>query len=69
MQSFHQGNDFSETLTRARFEELNDKLFKKTLKPVEQTLKDAKLSKQDIDDIILVGGSTRIPKVKFHHTC
>jgi molecular chaperone DnaK (HSP70) len=65
-QSFHKGQDFSETLTRARFEELNDHLFKKTLKPVEQTLKDAKLSKHDIDDIVLVGGSTRIPKVKIN---
>ncbi|KAF2268991.1 heat shock protein 70b [Lojkania enalia] len=64
IESFHQGNDFSETLTRARFEELNDHLFKKTLKPVEQTLKDAKLKKADIDDIVLVGGSTRIPKVQ-----
>jgi heat shock protein 5 len=55
--------DFSETLTRARFEELNDHLFKRTLKPLKQTLKDAKLSRHDIDDIVLVGGSTRIPKV------
>ncbi|KAG0336343.1 ATPase with role in protein import into the ER [Podila humilis] len=61
--SFHNGNDFSETLTRARFEELNMDLFKKTLKPVERVLADAKLTKKDIDDIVLVGGSTRIPKV------
>ncbi|KAG0359250.1 ATPase with role in protein import into the ER, partial [Podila minutissima] len=61
--SFHNGNDFSETLTRAKFEELNMDLFKKTLKPVEQALKDAKLTKDQIDDIVLVGGSTRIPKV------
>ncbi|KAF2821483.1 78 kDa glucose-regulated protein-like protein [Ophiobolus disseminans] len=64
IESFHKGKDFSETLTRARFEELNNHLFKKTLKPVEQTLKDAKLTKHDIDDIVLVGGSTRIPKVQ-----
>jgi heat shock protein 5 len=64
IESFHKGKDFSETLTRARFEELNDHLFKKTLKPVEQTLKDAKLKKSDIDDIVLIGGSTRIPKVQ-----
>ncbi|RMZ87838.1 hypothetical protein DV736_g4942, partial [Chaetothyriales sp. CBS 134916] len=64
IESFHQGNDFSETLTRAKFEELNNDLFKKTLKPVEQVLKDAKVSKKDIDDIVLVGGSTRIPKVQ-----
>ncbi|KAF9277947.1 hypothetical protein BGZ88_000879, partial [Linnemannia elongata] len=61
--SFHNGNDFSETLTRAKFEELNMDLFKKTIKPVEQVLKDAGLSKGDIHDIVLVGGSTRIPKV------
>ncbi|KAL6938280.1 ATPase with role in protein import into the ER [Hanseniaspora opuntiae] len=58
------GIDFSETLTRAKFEELNMDLFKKTLKPVEQVLKDAGLEKADIDDIVLVGGSTRIPKVQ-----
>lgn len=64
IESFHAGEDFSETLTRAKFEELNNDLFKKTLKPVEQVLKDAKLKKSDIDDIVLVGGSTRIPKVQ-----
>jgi heat shock protein 5 len=64
IESFHKGADFSETLTRAKFEELNNDLFKKTLKPVEQVLKDAKLKKADIDDIVLVGGSTRIPKVQ-----
>jgi heat shock protein 5 len=64
IESFHKGEDFSETLTRAKFEELNNDLFKKTLKPVEQVLKDAKMKKSDIDDIVLVGGSTRIPKVQ-----
>ncbi|KAF2733479.1 glucose-regulated protein [Polyplosphaeria fusca] len=64
IESFHEGKDFSEILTRARFEELNDALFKRTLKPVERTLKDAKLKKTEIDDIVLVGGSTRIPKVQ-----
>ncbi|KAL1586461.1 Endoplasmic reticulum chaperone BiP [Cladosporium halotolerans] len=64
IEAFHEGNDLSETLTRAKFEELNNDLFKKTLKPVEQVLKDAKLKKSDIDDIVLVGGSTRIPKVQ-----
>jgi len=64
IEAFHEGNDFSETLTRAKFEELNNDLFKKTLKPVEQVLKDAKLTKKDIHDIVLVGGSTRIPKVQ-----
>ncbi|KAF9391008.1 ATPase with role in protein import into the ER [Podila verticillata] len=61
--SFYNGNDFSETLTRAKFEELNNDLFRKTIKPVEQVLKDANLQKSDIQDIVLVGGSTRIPKV------
>ena len=64
IEAFHAGNDFSETLTRAKFEELNMDLFKKTLKPVEQVLKDAKVKKSDINDIVLVGGSTRIPKVQ-----
>jgi len=57
------GIDFSETLTRAKFEELNMDLFKGTLKPVQKVLEDADLQKSDIDDIVLVGGSTRIPKV------
>ncbi|PGH15026.1 chaperone DnaK [Helicocarpus griseus UAMH5409] len=64
IEAFHDGNDFSETLTRAKFEELNMDLFKKTLKPVEQVLKDAKVKKSEIHDIVLVGGSTRIPKVQ-----
>lgn len=64
IEAFHNGNDFSETLTRAKFEELNIDLFKKTLKPVEQVLKDAKVKKSEVDDIVLVGGSTRIPKVQ-----
>ncbi|GIC84753.1 Hsp70 family ATPase KAR2 [Aspergillus udagawae] len=64
IESFHNGEDFSETLTRAKFEELNMDLFKKTLKPVEQVLKDAKVKKADVNDIVLVGGSTRIPKVQ-----
>jgi heat shock protein 5 len=63
IESFHDGNDFSETLTRAKFEELNMDLFKKTIRPVERALKDAKLDKSKIDEIVLVGGSTRIPKV------
>lgn len=64
IEAFHNGNDFSETLTRAKFEELNMDLFKKTLKPVEQVVKDSKVKKSEIDDIVLVGGSTRIPKVQ-----
>jgi len=51
-------------LTRARFEDLNNNLFRKTIKPLEQILKDSKLNKNDIDEIILVGGSTRIPKIQ-----
>jgi heat shock protein 5 len=63
VESLMDGEDFSETLTRAKFEELNMDLFKKTIRPVERALKDAKLEKSDIDEIVLVGGSTRIPKV------
>lgn len=59
-----EGHDFTETLTRARFEELNNDLFRKTLKPVEIALKDANLEKSEIDEVVLVGGSTRIPKVQ-----
>merc|ERR1719394_729051 len=64
IESLVDGQDFSETLTRAKFEELNIDLFKKTLKEVKKVLDDSELTKKDIDDIILVGGSTRIPKVK-----
>lgn len=59
----YEGIDLSEPLTRARFEELNNDLFRKTLGPVKQALKDAKMEKTDIDEIVLVGGSTRIPKI------
>merc|ERR1719335_1561670 len=58
------GIDFSETLTRARFEELNVDLFKKTLGPVQKVLEDADMAKSEVDEIVLVGGSTRIPKVQ-----
>ena len=58
------GHDFTFTLSRAKFEELNHDLFQKALIPVTQVLKDAKLPKQKVDKIILVGGSTRIPKVQ-----
>jgi len=58
------GFDLSETLTRARFEELNNDLFKKTMGPVARVMEDADLSKSEIDEIVLVGGSTRIPKVQ-----
>jgi heat shock protein 5 len=58
------GIDFSETITRARFEELCNDLFKKTLQPVQQVLDDAGMKKSEIDEVVLVGGSTRIPKVQ-----
>jgi len=64
IESLVDGEDFSETLTRAKFEELNIDLFKKTLKEVTKVVEDAELTKKEIDDIILVGGSTRIPKVR-----
>merc|ERR1712025_1514485 len=64
VESLFEGEDFSETLTRAKFEELNMDLFKGTLKPVQKVLEDADLTKKDIDEIVLVGGSTRIPKVQ-----
>jgi heat shock protein 5 len=51
IESFEDGNDFSETLTRAKFEELNMDLFRKTMKPVEQVLKDANVKKEDIDEV------------------
>ena len=62
--SLFEGIDFYSSITRARFEELCHDLFRDTLKPVEKALLDAKLDKNMIDDIVLVGGSTRIPKVQ-----
>jgi len=59
-----EGIDFYCPVTRARFEELNADLFRATLEPVEQALQDAKMSKGDIHEVVLVGGSTRIPKVQ-----
>jgi heat shock protein 5 len=59
-----EGFDLSETLTRARFEELNNDLFKKTLGPVGKVMEDADVAKSEVDEIVLVGGSTRIPKVQ-----
>jgi len=64
VESLFDGEDFSETLTRAKFEELNMDLFKSTLKPVKQVLDDSGLKKNEIDEIVLVGGSTRIPKIQ-----
>merc|ERR1740115_244766 len=64
IEALFDGIDFSETLTRARFEELNNDLFKKTLGPVGKVMSDAGLKKSEVDELVLVGGSTRIPKVK-----
>ncbi|KAL1891760.1 ATPase with role in protein import into the ER [Ceratocystis pirilliformis] len=63
IESLYNGIDFSLSLSRAKFESLNEDLFKKTLKPVTRVLEDAKANREDIDDIVLVGGSTRIPRV------
>jgi len=62
--SLFEGIDFYSTITRARFEELNADLFRSTLEPVEKALRDAKLDKAQVHDIVLVGGSTRIPKIQ-----
>jgi heat shock 70kDa protein 1/2/6/8 len=62
--SLHEGVDFYTSITRARFEELNADLFRGTLEPVEKALRDSKLDKSGVHDIVLVGGSTRIPKVQ-----
>merc|ERR1740138_215744 len=64
IEGLFEGKDFSETLTRARFEELCIDLFKKTLTPVQKVLDDSDLKKTEIDEVVLVGGSTRIPKVQ-----
>ncbi|RZS13295.1 hypothetical protein BHM03_00044874 [Ensete ventricosum] len=64
IESLYEGLDFSEPLTRARFEELNNDLFRKTMGPVKKAMEDAGLEKNQIDEIVLVGGSTRIPKVQ-----
>merc|ERR1712212_795557 len=62
--SLFEGTDLYSSITKARFEELCSDLFKETMKPVEKALADAKLQKNEIHDVVLVGGSTRIPKVK-----
>lgn len=62
--SLFDGEDFSANITRARFEDINSTLFKSTLEPVEQVLKDSKLGKAQVDEVVLVGGSTRIPKIQ-----
>merc|ERR1712166_408956 len=59
-----EGQDFSSTITRARFEEINMDYFNKCMEPVEKVLRDAKISKGSVDKIVMVGGSTRIPKIQ-----
>lgn len=61
---FYEGVDFYSTISRAKFEELNMDLFKKCMEPVEKCLGDAKMDKSTVDDVVFVGGSTRIPKVQ-----
>ena len=62
--SLYDGIDFQSTITRARFEDMNFDYFKKCLDPVEKVIRDAKISKRDVHEIVLVGGSTRIPKLQ-----
>jgi L1 cell adhesion molecule like protein len=62
--SLYEGVDFYSTITRARFEELNMDLFRKCMEPVEKCLRDAKMDKSQVHEVVLVGGSTRIPKVQ-----
>lgn len=62
--SLHDKIDFYSTITREQFEELNEDLFHSTIKVVEKTLHDAKRDKSQVDEIVLVGGSTRIPRLQ-----
>ena len=62
--AFYDGKDFYSSITRARFEELCGDLFRSCLEPVEKVLRDAKMDKSNIHDVVLVGGSTRIPKIQ-----
>ena len=64
VESLLDGVDYNTTLTRANFERLADKVFTRTLEPLDRLLKDAKMSKGDIHEIVLVGGTTRIPRVQ-----
>merc|ERR1712093_408177 len=64
IEALYDGEDFSESLTRARFEELCGDLFKKTLGPVKNVMDDSGLKKTQVDEVVLVGGSTRFPKVQ-----
>ena len=62
--SLYEGIDFTTSITRAKFENLCDDIFKRTMAPVDQVLRDARMGKSDIHEIVLVGGSTRIPKIQ-----
>ena len=62
--SLYEGIDFNSTITRAKFESLCDDIFKKTMEPVEQVIRDSKISKNNIHEVVLVGGSTRVPKIQ-----
>ena len=62
--SFFDGVDFNSSITRARFEEMCSDIFKRTMEPVDKVMRDSKLSKGQVDEVILVGGSTRIPKIQ-----
>lgn len=62
--SLAEGNDFQTTITRAKFEQMCEPVFRRTVAPLDQLLKDAKLSKDQIHEIIMVGGSTRIPRIR-----
>ncbi len=62
--SLYDGIDFNVTLTRAKFEALCEALFRKTIAPLEQVLRDAKMSKEQVHEVVMVGGSTRIPKIR-----
>ena len=62
--SLYEGIDFYTSITRARFEELNADLFRKCMEPVEKVIKDAKMDKSRVQEVVLVGGSTRIPKIQ-----
>ncbi|KAL1303666.1 hypothetical protein AAFC00_007020 [Neodothiora populina] len=62
--SLFDGEDFNANITRARFEDINAKAFNGTIQPVEQVLKDAAIEKSKVDEIVLVGGSTRIPRIQ-----
>ena len=64
VESLLDGVDYNTSLTRAKFEQLADKVFTRTLDPLDRLLKDAKMSKGDIHEIVLVGGTTRIPRVQ-----